>query len=191
MAGSYDHLVKVHGLKSGRTLKEFRGHTSFVNHVSYTSDGERALSASSDGTMRVWNIKTTDCLFTFRLPASNASEEPAVHTVLPMPRNVDQLLVCGRQSSVHIISDKGQVVRTFSSGKSEGGNFLCCTMSPQGHFIYCVGEDSVMYCFNVASGQLDHVLKVADREVIGISHHPHRNLIATYSDEGTLKMWKP
>lgn len=57
LTGSYDHLAKIHGLKSGRTLKEFRGHTSFVNHVQYTVDGERALSASSDGSMKVWNIK--------------------------------------------------------------------------------------------------------------------------------------
>jgi len=30
LSGSYDGTVRVHGLKSGKMLKEFRGHTSYV-----------------------------------------------------------------------------------------------------------------------------------------------------------------
>lgn len=43
----------MHGLKSGKTLKEFRGHTSFVNDVIFTSDAHSIVSASSDGTVKV------------------------------------------------------------------------------------------------------------------------------------------
>lgn len=43
----------MHGLKSGKTLKEFRGHTSFVNDVIFTSDAHSIISASSDGTVKV------------------------------------------------------------------------------------------------------------------------------------------
>lgn len=30
LSGSYDGSIRVHGLKSGKMLKEFRGHTSYV-----------------------------------------------------------------------------------------------------------------------------------------------------------------
>ena len=46
-------LSRIHGLKSGRTLKEFRGHTSFVNNAIYTQDAHHLISASSDGTVKV------------------------------------------------------------------------------------------------------------------------------------------
>ena len=71
LSASFDMTVRVHGLKSGKTLKEFRGHTrscilsreyvlltplflfSYVNSVSFTPDGHQVLSGSSDGTVKV------------------------------------------------------------------------------------------------------------------------------------------
>ena len=43
----------MHGLKSGKMLKEFCGHISFVNDVVFTVDGHNIISASSDGTVKV------------------------------------------------------------------------------------------------------------------------------------------
>ena len=36
-------LFRVHGLKSGKTLKEFTGHTSFVNDAVFTQDGHHVI----------------------------------------------------------------------------------------------------------------------------------------------------
>lgn len=51
-----------------------------------------------------------------------------------------------------------------------------------------------MYIFDAAGGQLESFVQVADgdgREIIAVVHHPHRNLVATISDRGQLKIWKP
>ena len=46
-------FCRIHGLKSGKTLKEFKGHTSFVNTAEYLPESHNVLSASSDGSVKV------------------------------------------------------------------------------------------------------------------------------------------
>lgn len=60
VTGSFDCTLRIHGLRSGRTLRELRGHTAFVNTVLYSTDCSRVYSGSSDGTVRVWDARTAD-----------------------------------------------------------------------------------------------------------------------------------
>uniref|UniRef100_U9TAH9 CTLH domain-containing protein n=1 Tax=Rhizophagus irregularis (strain DAOM 181602 / DAOM 197198 / MUCL 43194) TaxID=747089 RepID=U9TAH9_RHIID len=199
LSSSFDHTVRLHGLKSGKTIKEFRGHTSFVNNAIFSHDMSRILSASSDGTVKIWDSKSTGCLHTIFPQTGGRSNRDSsfiaggvtVNCVVQMPKNADQFVVCNKSSTIYLMTIKGQITKSFTSEKKTDGDFVSCTVSPQGDFIYCVGEDSSLYCFNVQSGKLTTTLKLSDAEVIGFAHHPFSNILAAYSDDGIITLWKP
>ncbi|XP_065841650.1 WD40 repeat-containing protein SMU1-like [Oscarella lobularis] len=204
LTASFDHMIRIHGLKSGKTLKEFRGHASFVNDAVFAPDGHHVVSASSDGTVKVWNLKTTECQSTVKseqMTADSASSSATtdakagvdvpIYSIHCLPKAVDRFVVCNRSSTVYVINMQGQVCKTFSSGKREGGDFIASIVSPKGGWIYCVGEDAVLYCFSMASGALERTVTIHEKDVIGLTHHPHQNIIATYAEDGLVKIWKP
>jgi len=112
LSSSFDTTVRGHGLKSGKTLKEFRGHTSYVNYAIYTIDGHNIISASSDGTIKVWNSKTTECLNTFKSLGGSASGGSVhINSVHLLPKNPENFVVCSRTNTVAIMNMQGQIVR--------------------------------------------------------------------------------
>lgn len=104
--------------------------------------------------------------------------------------HADHLVVCTRTSTVYVMTTEGQVVQSLSSGRREGGDFVGAVVAPRGGYIYCLGEDGNLYCFNVKDSRLEHLMQVHEKGPIGLAHHPHRNLLATYADEAEFKLWR-
>eukprot|EP00906_Rhabdomonas_costata_P008814 RCo012515 len=189
LTGSFDQTVRIHGLKSGKVLKEFRGHKSYVNDVIFSADGTKVISCSSDGTVKVWDSRSMDTISSFRPPTANPSVDVPIVAVQPVPRQPDLILVCPRTPTVFITNLSGKVIKTMNSGKRERGDFVAACTSPKGDWVYAVGEDRILYCFSTEAGKLEHTMSVGDADVVGMAHHPHRNLVATYSTDGLLKLW--
>ena len=151
---------RIHGLKSGKVLKEFRGHASFVNEAVFTPDGHGVLSGSSDGSVKVWSVRTGECTATLKPLGSG---EPPVNSLLLTPKNPDHFVVCNRTNTVVIMNMQGQIVRSFSSGRreQEGGALVSAALSARGRLVYCAGEDLVLYAFCTATGKLERTINVS------------------------------
>lgn len=200
LTASFDHTARAHGLKSGKSLKEFRGHTSYVNTAMYTKDNSKVITGSSDGKINVFDAKTTEIINTITPPppphASSAMVYSVVAAIVPqrLPAGLgdeELIFACTSSNQMMLMNLAGQVVKNFSSGKREKGDFIAMTPSPKGEYLYGIGEDQTLYSFSVSSGALEGTMKLSVGEVIGLVHHPSRNVLAYYSAEGTLVFLKP
>ncbi|CAJ2651255.1 unnamed protein product [Trifolium pratense] len=121
-----------------------------------------SLTNPNSKSIQIWDLKTTDCIQTFKPPPPLRGGDASVNSVYIFPKNTEHIVVCNKTSSIYIMTLQGQVVKSFSSGKREGGDFVAACVSPKGEWIYCVGEDRNMYCFSYQSGKLEHLMKVFD-----------------------------
>merc|ERR1712072_798470 len=199
LTGSFDNTARIHGLKSGKTIKEFRGHSSYVNAAIYNTENTKVITASSDGRVKVFDAKSTECLTTFTPPPPahmNSDLVLSVNTVALVPRAKDSnapelIYVCNRSNTIYQMNLHGQVIKTLSSGKRDGGDLVSITISPKGDWIYGVGEDHTLYSFSNETGALENMMTVATKDVIGVAHHPHMNMMASYSIDSTLALLVP
>lgn len=113
LTASNDHTARLHGLKSAKTIRQFRGHTAFVNAAIYSSDGHQVITGASDGSLRVFNARTSECTATMSLSVGGPPGSVALESLQLMPQNQDHVLVCGRSNAMVIVSLQGDVRSAF------------------------------------------------------------------------------
>ena len=104
----------MHGLKSGKTLKVLRGHSSYVNHVTFTADQQHVLSASSDGCVKLWDLGTSSCVRTLQ-PARAASSFAEIQVISAerLVQNPEWVLVVARLDRAFVMTMQGGLVFTL------------------------------------------------------------------------------
>ncbi|KAH8094312.1 hypothetical protein JL720_4308 [Aureococcus anophagefferens] len=174
LTASSDGAVRSHGLKSGRTLQQFRGHGGSVSAVAYLrSSGESSdavVSGSADGTQ----------------PGSESKffvvDKSPTAVLADLRTGVAVAAFSSRDEPAKPPSEAAHALR------KPGCDFVAAALSrPRGDYLYCLGEDKVLYCFHVQSAALDRCCPIDDaKDVVGLAVHPHRNAVAPFGDGALL-----
>ena len=76
-------------LENGQSVRTLEGHTDLVNAVVMTPDGRRAISASDDHTLRVWEVESGNCItaFTGEGPVQRCAVASDGQTIIAMEKS--------------------------------------------------------------------------------------------------------
>jgi WD40 repeat-containing protein SMU1 len=191
---SQDETVCVHGLQSGATLKVLRGHSSFVNDIALLRDAQCVASVGTDGTVRVWDLRTSLCAHQFELRADGDDRGVVapILSVCTIADTDDHLLLCNRSATLFVTTLGGRVLRTLTAETSQAGEFFvaCSTGATNGAYVYAVTDRGNLLSFELATGKQQYKVAAHDSECVAMAQHPHDALIASVArNDAKLKLW--
>jgi small GTP-binding protein len=166
------------GVKLVRTL---RGHAGAIGRIAWSPDGRMLASPSYDGSIRLWNPKTGECLRTLE------TQENAVLSVAfdPAGRN----LASGNQDKTVKLWEpiSGRLLRTL-----EGHTDRVSTVAfdPVGRTLASGGGDATVKLWEAASGRLLRTLEGHVREASSVAFDAAGLTLASGSHDGTVKLWE-
>ncbi len=160
-----------------RTLK---GHSDFVTAVAITPDGQLALSASGDYTVKVWEVQSGQLLHSLEAHSDGV-------TAVAITPDGQLALSASDDHTVKVWEVQSGQLRHSLEAHSDGVTAVAIT--PDGQLALSASNDTVKV-WEVQSGQLRHSLEAHSGGVTAVAIAPDGQLALSASNDNTVKVWE-
>jgi WD40 repeat protein len=161
----------------GDCVSTLKGHTDAINGLAFSPDGKSLATASSDRTVKVWDVATAQGARTFTLPYSNVSA-----------LNPDGTRLARREEGQIRLWDTttGQEDQAFPVS---GRILWSLVYSGDGSRLAVAGDDQKVKVWNTQTRQEERTLEIPTpfSTQVALSHNGARLAAATYS--GPVTFW--
>jgi small GTP-binding protein len=173
MAGLWD-------VETGSCVRMFEGHTKAVYGLAWSSDWQRALTASDDGTVRLWDVRSGQCLRVFE---GHTGEVKGV----TWNANQRHALSCGDDNTLRLWDvEAGKCLRVL---EGHTGTVWRAVWSDDQRHALSGGEDKTLRLWDVKTGKCLRVLEGHTdylRDIVWSADGRHA---LTASDDTTVRLW--
>jgi len=181
-------LQAVGVLTLARSLDRVRavlvGHTNWVNSAAWSPDGSRIVTASQDGTARIWNAKSGAPLAVLK------GHTGSVNSAAWSPDGT-RIATASKDNTARIWdAQSGAPLAVLEGHKDSLNGLLNAAWSPDGTRIATASFDDTVGIWDAQSGALLAVLKEHTRWVNSAAWSPDGTRIATTSrGDDTARIW--
>ena len=166
--------------ESGQLEQTLTGHVEEVRGVAITPDGQHALSASSDHTLKLWNLQSG------LLEQTLSGHEAAVMAVAVSP-NGQHALSASSDCTLKLWNlQSGLLEQTFTGHKKWVRGVA---IFPDGEHALSASSDCTLKLWNLQSGLLERTLSGHDDAVWAVAISPEGQYALSASFDRTLKLW--
>jgi len=156
------------------------GHENSVTHAAFSSDGQRVVTASSDGTARLWNTKTGQALAVL-----TGHESPVTHATFS-PVEAYLVTASGDGTARLWDANTGQSLAVLLVHESP---ITYATFSPEGKHIVTASSDKTARLWETHTAKLCATLKGHKKVVVRVAFSPDGQRILTVSADKTAGLW--
>jgi WD40 repeat protein len=166
-------------------LHTFSAHTGAVTAVALTPDDQRAISASDDGTLRVWNLGSGQ-------PLANI-QTPAPVTAIAMNADGKKILVSGPDGVVRnyaLVQVQGQnQLQLVQEGTGHAQGVTSLALLPDGRSAFSGSLDKTVKRWLAAGAAPRFNLTGHQAHIYGLAFSPDGARLASASADKTVKLW--
>lgn len=177
--------LAIWDVNSGQMVCELVGHTDRIWSASYSQNGKHILSASYDGTVRVWNSQTGEIIRI--LDAVDAVDEETAFTSAAFSPDGTQV-VAATYNGYIVIWDivSGLIIRKFRHSINQ---VWSVAYSPDGAIIVSASLDRDLKEWDSKTGTLICTLVGHTKNVTKCIFSPNGKYIASASEDNSIIIW--
>ncbi|MEM9544096.1 MAG: hypothetical protein AAGA60_32005, partial [Cyanobacteria bacterium P01_E01_bin.42] len=164
----------------GQLIRTLSGHRSGVRAVSITPDGKQAISASSDKTLKIWNLETGNEHLTL------SGHRGGVRAVSITPDG-KQAISASDDNTLKIWNLETGNERLTLSGHRDGVNAV--SVAPDGKQAISASSDNTLKIWDLETGDERLTLSGHRGGVRAVSIAPDGKQAISASSDKTLKIW--
>ena len=184
--------IRLWRTKDGTEIAICKGHSSWVQSLAFNREGTM-FASSDDNTVRLWDLKTGNCLKTFPrhdFPKTKTSWENSVRSVA-FSSDSKTLATGGFAKKIKLWNpENGERLKTLSKAKTKDC-IHSIAFSPDGKWLASGSDDKTLRLWDLNTYECVRILEGHEAPVYSVAFSPNGNgkILASGSDDNTVRLW--
>ncbi|HVP22104.1 MAG TPA: BTAD domain-containing putative transcriptional regulator [Anaerolineaceae bacterium] len=185
----YNNLASLIDLASGKTLETLSGHRSAVRAVNFLPDGQRALSASDDGSLILWNLASAKPLAVFKV------DQTSQIALASFPDGSSALSINSKNELFRWDLEDAFVLKHIGRHNDsifdvdfspDGKKVLSCSGS---RWPNVLAKDASLRLWDIQTGRLLQTMAPPVQVIVQCAISPDGRWALSGSDDGIVRLW--
>ena len=185
-SGGQDNFIQINDLYSSTpTNKVLTGHTGLINDLKFINNGKQLVSASNDGTLKVWDVATQKELKSYaNAPSYSLFKENYFLAISPDEKYA---FFGGKNAKVN----KVDITSTNITPKvvySGAFHVTCGIITPEQKYLaFSCGKD--IQLMNLSTEKIEKKVTYPNGFINDIQFSKDGKLMAAWAEDGTIQLW--
>lgn len=186
VSGHFDNSIYIHEVATGKVVQTYNDHQDAVTSVAWSHDGQRIVSSSSDGVIKVWHPFDGHLFFNF-LGHQNVNDRSGDAAAVAWSYNDAYIASAGNGIAIVWETKTGQTLVKYT--QHVGGIVNSVAWSHNDAYVASGGNDYTgAHIWQAQNGTL--VQKCDSHQLFGIAWSPDDTRLVTANYDKTAQVWK-